>query len=76
MTAKEALDARIRFIRLPHWEPSAHIELPLLPAGQYGPWATVRDVSGETSLFMLTLLEDDDSRYEPFVATRERRRET
>lgn len=68
MTIRRAIADGVRFVRLPHWEPSAHIELPLLDGGQYGPWATVRDVSGEQRIFMPVLLNDTESRYESHVA--------
>lgn len=65
MTIRRLISDGVRFVRLPHWEPSAHIELPLLDGGQVGPWAIVRDVSGETHVFMGALLNETDSRYEP-----------
>ncbi len=63
MTIHEALDRGIRFVRLPHWEPTAHIELPILPNGQHGPWAIVRDVTGEQTVFIGGLRDDTDARY-------------
>ena len=63
MTIREALQSRIRFVRMPTWEPSAYIELPLLEDGGHGPWATVHDVSGETKIFVFRL---DGSSYEEF----------
>lgn len=63
MTIQEAVDRRVRFVRLPPWCVGAHIELPLLDDG-YGPWAIVREPSGEEKLFMGMLLTDRDDRYE------------
>lgn len=63
MTITEAMEKGIRFVRLPHWEPTAHIELPILPGGMSGPWAIVRDVSGEQTVFVGGLRTDTDSRY-------------
>lgn len=66
MTIREALDRRIRFVRLPHWVPFASIELPLLPDGGYGPWATVYDggVPEGIKVLIFTLTKDIDDRYE------------
>jgi hypothetical protein len=67
MTINRAISDGVRFVRLPQWEPSAHIELPLLGNGLVGPWAIVRDVSGETSLFIGALRRDTESRYEAWA---------
>lgn len=64
MTIQMALQKRIRFVRLPEWEPTAHIELPLLTDGIHGPWAIIRDVSNESQIFIGQLLTDLSNRYE------------
>lgn len=64
MTIQEAVQAGISRVRLPHWAADAYIDLPLLPDGRCGPWATVVDPSGQETLFMGTLLKDSDNRYE------------
>ena len=65
MTIREAVNQKIRCVRQREWEPTAHIELPLLPAGGYGPWAIVRDVSGERFVPTIMLLADSSPYYEP-----------
>ena len=64
MTIREAIRQRIRYVRLPHWEPPAHVELPLTDAGGLlGPWATVRDVTGETQVLIPKLMNASENRY-------------
>ena len=43
MTIQEALDKRIPRIRKPKWFGNAYLRLPLLPNGEYGPWAELYD---------------------------------
>lgn len=69
MTIREAIRQGIKHIRLPQWEPTAHIELPLLPGGLCGPWATVRDVSGEQQVLLPVLLSDVSPFYEEWTGT-------
>lgn len=74
MTIREAIENRVRFIRLPHWNQGARLELPLLEGGGCGPWATLRDYSGETQISerffetkipIFQLAGDSESAYEP-----------
>ena len=67
MTFRQALDQRIRFVRLPEWEPSAHLELPLVPLDKCGPWVICRDVSRTTPIFIFDLLNDPTDRFEEFM---------
>lgn len=64
MTIPQAVRRKLRFVRLPWWEPGARMELPLLPDG-CGPWAVVRDAAGESQVFMPTLWEDLEDRWTP-----------
>lgn len=64
MTIREALQRRLTRVRLAAWEPSAHIELPLLSNGFYAPWATVRDVAGEHPILMSQLMQSHEDWYE------------
>jgi len=73
VTITDAIRERVRFVRLPEWDPRASLELPLLPDGRVGPWATIHDFAGqdhlradglgETSVFLLDLCHDPESRY-------------
>jgi len=65
VTIREALTRGIRRVRLSHWESNAYIELPILPEGYYGPWATIHDSSGEIQMFIGELTnEGENSNYE------------
>ena len=64
MTIQQAINQRIQHVRLPEWEPSAFLELPLLPHGECGPWAIIHDCTGEVSVLIFTLLNDSENRYE------------
>ena len=68
MTIQQALDQRIRYVRLPEWEPSASLELPLLTLGGCGPWATVRDVAGWRWVLITRLVTDLCDQYEACVS--------
>ena len=82
MTILDALNQRVRFLRLPPWHDRTHLELPLLEDGGYGPWVILRDYAGEslaewphvglceTHVFIHDLIKDGESRYEP-MASRE-----
>lgn len=60
MTVQEALDQRIEKIRLPVWAEGSYISFDFVESG-YGPWAHVKDPSGETDMFVFMLLEEDKS---------------
>lgn len=57
-------------LRLPFWNEHAYIEPDVLPAGQIGPWCSVYDVGagvgGGEPLRILTLVVDQDDRWEPY----------
>jgi hypothetical protein len=63
MTISEAIHKRIPVLRLPEWEPSARLELPLTPNGLCGMVATVTDCSGTSQVFVSKLLRDFEDRY-------------
>lgn len=64
MTAREALDKRIRRIRLPFWEPTAYAEFFLVGDKMHGPWVTIRDVTGESNMLVWEFLKDTCDEWE------------
>ena len=74
MTIRQAIIQRIKFVRLREWDERACLELPLLPAGGYGPWAIIHDYAGqenikanglgETKVLITELLKETCDRYE------------
>jgi len=66
MTVQEALDQRIGKIRLPEWAEGSYVSFDFLEGGTYGPWAHVKDPSGETDIFVFKLLEDKSDEWEEY----------
>lgn len=66
MTVQAAIDQRIEKIRLPSWAEDAHVSFDLLDAGRYGPWAHVKDHSGETDILLPDLLRDSSEEWEEY----------
>jgi len=66
VTVQEALDRRIKKIRLSHWAEDACVSFDFLESGAYGPWAHVKDPSGEVDVFVYKLLEDTSNEWEEF----------
>lgn len=66
MTIKEAIANGIYYVRLPEWNPDAHLELPVADEnGFHGPWATLND--GPPRQILLCQLGGDDQ-YEEWPA--------
>lgn len=63
MTIRQAAASGVRYLTLPGWTGTSHLELPLLSNGRLGPWATVRDPSGSEEVFISKLLNDPEGGY-------------
>ena len=51
MTIQEALDRRIPRIRRPRWaHKDTYLRLPLLPDGEYGPWAELYGITEQVAI--------------------------
>lgn len=63
MTIREAVNQRVKRVRLPQWPQDTVLELTPLSEG-YGPWATLRMNDERTSIFLAKLLADREDCYE------------
>lgn len=66
MTVQDAIDQRIEKIRLPQWAEGAYVSFDFLDDAKIGPWAHVKDPSGESDIFVSTLLADVSNEWEEF----------
>ncbi len=66
MTVREAIDQRIEKITLPQWAKGACVSFDFLEDAKLGPWAHVKDPSGESDILVLNLLEDTSDEWEEF----------
>ena len=66
MTFSEAVEQKIRYIRLPHWaDPKAHLSIHFTEDGFHGPWVTLRDCGTDTQVLWVDLMNDREDRYVP-----------
>jgi len=66
VTVQEAIDQRVAKIRLPQWAIGAHVSFDFLEESKVGPWAHVKDPSGEVDILIPRLLEDTSDEWEEF----------
>jgi len=67
MTIKEAIEKRIRWLRLPEWAAGTYIELPPMEGKSYDydSWVIIADMfSGITRIRLYAVLEDPTDRWE------------
>ena len=67
MTIREAIDQRIEKVRLPIWAEGAHVRFDFLDGGKMGPWAHVKDPSGEADILVPELLADTSDEWEELL---------
>lgn len=67
MTFREAVDRRIKWLRLPEWTDACRLELHLTADEHVGPWVKLHDEYSSpgkpTPILITNLLVDPESRY-------------